>query len=387
MQGMVIAVHGGCLCVEFYDAGIEFMSPGDLNLAEASTTSSAKPSLVTAVGDEFGIISKAAESAFPKGTIVEVHSLANSSSFNGKLGKVAGYTLRETGEFVRVSLGDHWGVKAVRPENLKVVEAATWASLSTPRRPSAASLKKVNQEPASVGDVVTYRRYSGCTLARMYDDGSVDLYIPGQGKVRAARDEWTPKLSQAESGPQSPRQPKAESGPQSPRRVDQFSEIDSTGSFDGPVAMNSMYANFGDSAATVRSSMCSTTSTQEPIRARRDLDSMCVMRGSVGDLENVEGRSCTSRWPKAGDLVTATSRKSDGNKWVLNQGEVATVITVDIDGDFTLRNTAGIISKSSLLASSFNYYGPSAQDDAGAGVGDVRSPNVIKGEPKVRTPR
>merc|ERR1719247_3983595 len=95
-------------------------------------------------------------------------------------------------------------------------------------------------------------------------------------------------------------------------------------------------------------------------------------RGSTRTSSNVEARPCTSRWPKPGDLVTATSRKTDGKKWILNQGEVATVVSVDIDGDFTLRNTAGTVSQSSLLASSFNYYGPSAQDDAGAGVGDVR---------------
>jgi len=59
-----------------------------------------------------------------------------------------------------------------------------------------------------------------------------------------------------------------------------------------------------------------------------------------------DSKSCSSRMPVVGDQVTATeTRTSNEGLWVLNPGEIATVTHVDEDGDFTLCNPAGVVSK------------------------------------------
>jgi len=63
-------------------------------------------------------------------------------------------------------------------------------------------------------------------------------------------------------------------------------------------------------------------------------------------------KACTSRWPVVGDAVYQMDDKvvgikdSSGNKgaWKLPTGEKATVVEVDEDGDFKLRNPAGVVS-------------------------------------------
>merc|ERR1712066_383205 len=55
---------------------------------------------------------------FPAGSTVEAHSLAGAPEFNGRRGKVLG----PQGDRIRVQFAD--GEKALRPANLKVVEAA-----------------------------------------------------------------------------------------------------------------------------------------------------------------------------------------------------------------------------------------------------------------------
>lgn len=55
---------------------------------------------------------------------------------------------------------------------------------------------------------------------------------------------------------------------------------------------------------------------------------------------------CTSRMPVVGDQVTCMERRtSNEGLWVLSPGEIATVSHVDEDGDFTLCNPAGVVSK------------------------------------------
>merc|ERR1712054_370371 len=76
--------------------------------------------------DEMAMTPEGVEEKFPVGMIVEAHSLSKTNSlnsFNGKIGKVCGYTSLN-GKYVCVSFND-LGIKAVKPENLKFVERAS----------------------------------------------------------------------------------------------------------------------------------------------------------------------------------------------------------------------------------------------------------------------
>lgn len=73
------------------------------------------------------------------------------------------------------------------------------------------------------------------------------------------------------------------------------------------------------------------------------------------------GKPCTGRMPKAGDLVMCLGGKKVGHDndgvpkaWVLNPSQSAEVVEVDDDGDFRLRNDAGVES-GFLFRSEFVY--------------------------------
>lgn len=54
--------------------------------------------------------------------------------------------------------------------------------------------------------------------------------------------------------------------------------------------------------------------------------------------------SCTSRMPRIGDVVSSAKGIAEVGAWQLLLGEVASVVEVDEDGDFTLRNSSGEVS-------------------------------------------
>lgn len=65
---------------------------------------------------------------------------------------------------------------------------------------------------------------------------------------------------------------------------------------------------------------------------------------------------CKSRRPCVGDRVRSTSSKTwiSGTGWQQSAGEILTVVEVDVDGDFKLKNTNGKISNF-LLASEYYF--------------------------------
>jgi glutaredoxin 3 len=66
---------------------------------------------------------------------------------------------------------------------------------------------------------------------------------------------------------------------------------------------------------------------------------------SVVDSVPSQAQPCTSRLPVVGDKVQLIALESKiAGKWVLQPGEVATVTSVEPDGDFYLRNPAGTIT-------------------------------------------
>lgn len=83
---------------------------------------------------------------------------------------------------------------------------------------------------------------------------------------------------------------------------------------------------------------------------------------------------CTTRMPVLGDQVTvATTRTSKDNKWTLNPMEVATVMYVDSDGDFCLRNPAGEDS-SFVLRKHYLYFEEAAEPSVSTAVHSDLSP-------------